>query len=376
MLANETAYADYADDVALLIKDGALTATVSKRDLVASFLSVGYSWLQQGLSSEQVFTMLMDQLTNSKILTQYATAYYLTKKTVNDKTLDAFKTEELAVATEKEKALLNAYPEVLTMKYFLTDYGKTNDPEAMEAYYKTVYSLRSSLNATIDSNESSLIKASDNSSTSEETRTMPTSVGTIQEDYLPMENGKLNYEVYTGRNGVTECGEYEKQPGSTTTTRKKAYNAFLASLRSYGLIKEGENVANVNELDYYYVELSSALSNALVTKYYEDLQDTAIGSLTATKVATKYGELLQGQKDLYANDYAAFEDALDGVAEDSYLLYGLPNYGFVYNILIPFSADQEQAYNAIKEKGLTENAKYQARKTLLANIQAEDLRGR
>ena len=376
-LANETAYADYADDVAGLIRDKALTATVSKRDLVASFLSVGYSWMQQGLSAEQVFTSLMTQLTNSKILTQYATAYYLKKADTIDgeKTLVKFTEEELADATEKEKALLEEYPEVLTMKYFLTDYGKTDDAEVMKAYYETVYALKSNLNATIDSNESTLIKADDTATESEDVRTMPTKVKQQKEDYLPMLNGALNYDVYTGRNGVTECGEYEKQAGSTTTTRKKAYNAFLSSLRSYGLIKEGENVANVNELDYYYLELSSALSSALVEKYYEDLQDKAIGNLSADMVAGKYSELLQGQTDLYANDYAAFEKALEDVAEDSYLLYGLPNYGFVYNILIPFSAEQNQAYKAVQNKGLTLNAQYQARKSLLSNIVAEDLRG-
>ena len=382
-LATDDEYSAYSDDISSYINDEEvplLAANVYKRDLVAAFLSTGYSWLQQGLSYEQVFTSLMTQLTNSKILTQYAVAYFMKKADTVDgeKTFTEFKQYEEGAASEEVRALLKEYPEVLLMKYYLTNFGSTDD-ESMRAYHEAVYSLKYSLNATIDSNESSLIEADDSSASTETPRTMPTNVKVQKEDYLPMLNGALNYEVYTGINHfATECGDYEKQPGSTTVTRKQAYKSFLSSLRSYGLIKESENVANVELLNYYYLELSASLSKALVQKYYDELQETAVSKLTENNgelVKAKYAELLQGQEDLYFNQPTAFEAALDAVAEDSYLLYGLPNYGFVYNILIPFSTEQSQAYKAVQSKGVTLNEQYQARKTLLSNIVAEDLRG-
>ena len=55
-------------------------------------------------------------------------------------------------------------------------------------------------------------------------------------------------------------------------------------------------------------------------------------------------------------------------------MYGEENFGFVYNILIPFSASQEQAYSAAKNKGLTENELFNARKNILKGVQAKDLR--
>jgi hypothetical protein len=369
-------YKDYAAKINTLIEGKAISSEVSKRDLVASFLSRGYMYVQSyGYTYEQTFNLLMDNLTNTKILTQYATAYYLKKQPSDAKTLGDYKAEQLAaVKNEKEKALLNAYPEVLTMKYFLTNYGKT-DEESMKPYFETVYALKKSLNSTIDSAETSFITADEEEHNHDDSRTLPTNANTEKTDYVPMLNGELNYDVYTGRNGVTECGKYEKQEGSTTTTRKKAYNSFLSNLRSYGLIKEGENVANATQLDYYYIELSSALGSALISKYYEDLQDDAIAGLTETAVTAKYNELLANQKDVYTTDYTKFETALDGVSKDAFLLHGLENYGFVYNILLPFTAEQQQTYTAVKNKVVSLEAQYQARKSLLADIEAKDLRG-
>lgn len=374
--AEGNAYKDYADDVETLINSGAISTNVSKRDLVASFLSIGYSYVQNyGYTYEAAFNMLMDNLTNTKILTQYATAYYLKNAPAGAKSLETYKAEQLAAAAnDKEKALLEAHPEVLTMKYFLTNYGQT-DAESMKPYFETVYALKKTLNNTIDSTETSLITLDDEEHNHDDSRALPTNVNTAKSDYVPMVNGALNYDVYTGRNGVTECGEYEKQEGSTTTTRKKAYNSFLASLRGYGLIKEGENVANICELDYYYIELSSSLGSALINKYYEDLQDDAIASLTEDMVKSKYDELLAGQRDLYSSDYTKFETALESVSKDAFLLYGLEDYGFVYNILLPFSAAQQQSYKAVQNKGLTLEAQYEAREKILEDVVGKDLRG-
>ena len=56
------------------------------------------------------------------------------------------------------------------------------------------------------------------------------------------------------------------------------------------------------------------------------------------------------------------------------MLYGAKDFGFIYNILLPFSASQELEYAAAKNKGGTEVDNYKARRDILDQIQAKDLR--
>lgn len=372
-MGKDDAYKEYADDVQSLIDKGGLVTDIPKRDLIAYFLSVGYNYVQSyGYTYEDTFNMLIDGLVEQKILTQYAVAYYL--KEDNGLSVDKcmeYVDAELAKASEKEKALLEAHPQVLTMKYFLTEGGTDS-----EAYDKAVYSLKQSLNSSLDSAEASYItSAAEDAHTHDETRTTPTNVNTQKEEYIPTKaDGSLDYEIYTGRNALDACGAYEKVDGSTVTSRKKAYNAFLSNLQSYGLIKEGEDTAVVTELDYYYLELSSSLASALVTKYGEDLQEKATDFLDEDYVEGKYEEIYNAQKTAYENDSTAFDTALDSVSDTSFILYGQKDFGFVYNILIPFSAAQEADYAVAKNSGLTQEQLFKVRRGLLTEVEAKDLR--
>jgi len=313
-----------------LIEDEEISTKIYKRELVSLFLSSGYSYVQSGYSYKDTFNMLMDSLTGRKILVQYALAHYIAKDTNEADALEKYKAEELkAVTNAKEKALLEAHPEVLTMKYYLTDYG-SKDAEAEKAYYEVEYQLKSSLNSSLDSAEASYVKASTDEHNHNSSRTTPTDANAKKADYVPMTDaGALDYDVYTGRNALDSCGEYEKIAGSTKSTRMKAYNAFLANLQSYGLIKEGENASYITQLNYYYEELSSALGMALVNKYYEELQDEAIKSLTDDgykKVFEEYTTLLKNQENAYKNNRTAFESAMESVSDNAFLLYGLQNW--------------------------------------------------
>ncbi len=374
-LGKDDDYKNYKDDVEKLISEGVLSTDVPKRDLIAYFLNVGSSYVNNyGYTYEETFDMLMGSLTENKILTQYAVAYFLKKE---NKTADDclnWVREQQAQYGGREGELLKAHPEVLTMQYFLTNGGKTTQ-EDMKEYWEAVYSLKKSLNNSFDSAETSYIKADEHTHTHKETRAMPSDVDVTIENYVPMKDGKLNYEVYTGRNIVSDCGEYEKQEGSTSTTRKKAYNTFLSNLQSYGLIQDGENVANITELNYYYTELANTLGQALINKYYEDVKDSAVQLLTKEYVTGKYNQLLEAQQEIYTQDYTSFNTAMDGVSDTSSILYGLQDFGFVYNILLPFSAEQEEAYKAVKNKGLTKSEVYNARKQILQGVVAKDLRG-
>lgn len=364
-----------ADEVQQIIENGGLSTEIPKRDLIAYFLSTGYTYVQSyGYSYEDTFNMLMDTLVNRKVLTQYAVAYYLENNA--DLSADGcakyIEKELKEVSSEKEKELLIAHPEVLTMKYFLTKDGK----ESADKYNEAVYSLKKSLNDSLDSAESSYITATTKDEhTHDETRTTPTNANVEKDDYIPLkENGELDYDVYTGRNALDSCGTYEKVDGSTVTSRKKAYNAFLSSLQGYGLIQEGEDTSVITELDYYYLELSSTLAQALINQYGEDLKDEATSKLTSEYVANKYNEIKDAQKTAYETDTSAFSTALDSVSDDSFVLYGQKDFGFVYNILIPFSSSQSRDYSAAKNAGLKQDELFNVRKDLLENVQAKDLR--
>ena len=367
---------DVAAALDQLVADGAISTDIYKRELVSLFLSSGYSYVQQGYSYKDVFNMLMDSLTGRKVLTQYVLAHYIEKGLTSNEvtvTLEAYKAAQLAkVSDAKEKELLEANPEVLTMKYYLTNFGK-EDEESLKPYFEAEYGLKSSLNSSLDSAEANYIKETTEEHSHENSRTTPTKANATKADYVPMKDGKLDYDVYTGRNALDSCGQYEKVKGSTKSTRMKAYNVFLSNLQSYGLVEEGENASNITKLNYYYEELSATLGQALVNKYYDELQKEAENSLTAENVYKEYKAILANQQASYEGDYTAFEGALDKVSDTSFLLYGLDGYGYVYNILLPFSQKQTQDYSAYKKK-YKDNELYKYREELLANIEAKDLR--
>lgn len=373
-LKKDDAYKAKASDVEKVLEN--LTKEIKKRDLVSMFLSTGYQYVENyGYSYEDTFNMLMDNLVNRKIMIQVAVAYFLQNNaSLSAEACTKYVEKQTAAEQNKtKKALLEKYPEVLTLKYFLTEGCEDDsDTEAMKAYDIAEYSLKKSLNNSLDSIESSYISSDDEEHDHAEARTLPTDVDTEEDEYYT-----TDYDVYTGRNkkGADSCGEYEKQEGSTTATRLKAYNAFLANLQGYNLIGEEEDTKDVTLLEYYYVELSSILGQSLISKYYEALEKNISDKLDEAYMTTKYNETLALQEKSYKNDPTAFDSAMDSASADSFLLYGLNDFGYVYNILLPFSAEQNVAYTEAKNKGLTQDRLYDVRKNLLTNVKGEDQRG-
>lgn len=379
-LKADEAYKNVADDVMTILGDK--TGEISKSELVSYFLSVGYQYVQSyGYTYEDTFKMLLDGLVSREIMIQYATAHYLAEgakdgsiglKDYND--FVAKQHEALEKSTEegaeKELALLKKHPEILAFKYFLTDGGEGST----EDYDRTVYTLKKSLNDSLDSMEGEFIKASTDAETTEDkVQTLPTGVGTEKEDYY-----SVDYDVYTGRNTLDSCKPYEKLDGSTTSTRRSAYNRFLANLQANNFINmngdEVEDTADITHIDYYYVELSSSLGQALITKYLDDLEAELGDKMKTEYIKGKYASIYLEQMLSYKNSPSAFETALGSVSDDSFVLYGLQDFGFVYNILIPFSPAQEVQYTQYKNMGLTANDLYLKRKELLKGVKGEDLR--
>ncbi|MBQ8428801.1 MAG: hypothetical protein IJX30_01740 [Clostridia bacterium] len=333
-------------------------AEITKRDLISYFMSVGTQYVESyGYTYKDTFNMLLDGLVSREIMIQYAIAHYLKNGAENGLTAKG------CTDAVGEKTGVDAEIEIL--KYFLTDDGKD-----MTAYDRAVYSLKKSLNDSLDSMEDSYITAeAEEEEHNHGSRTTPTGVGTEKEDYYTN-----NYEVFTGRNVIGENNEYERLDGSTTATRQKAYNRFLANLQGYSLIEKGENTSDVTGLNYYKIELASALGQALITKYYEDLEAAALKTLDEAFVTKEYNALYQNQVDLYEKDPDGFATAMDSVSDTAPLVYGLQDYGFVYNILLPFSKSQEIEYTEAKNRGLSQDKLYNKRKEILTRVEGKDLR--
>ena len=63
-------------------KDAVGTTKIIKRELVAYYINVGYSYVQND-NYEEVFNMLLDALTENAVLVQYSTMYLLRDKATN-----------------------------------------------------------------------------------------------------------------------------------------------------------------------------------------------------------------------------------------------------------------------------------------------------
>lgn len=372
-------YAPYASVV------GKANGTILKRDLIAYFLNVGSSYVQN-YGYKETFKMLMDSLVSRKIIVQYAMTYYLAE--TDDYTVaghdEYVEAQAEAITDKEEKSFVLSHPQILTMRYFLTE--KEEDGSVSEDnYYKAEYELKKVVNSTLDSTEQGYIdeEKDEDDETFGEARTTPTGVGTEKEDFFDKD-----YDIYTGHNTIDSCGDsYEALDGSTQMTRRKAYNDFLANLSANNLIGKDVQTTDFTKIDYYYVELAAQLEQALINKFSEDLNESASDELNETYVKGKYEALINSQKNIYDADPNAFVTAIQAVSDDSFVVYSPATgskdarFGFVYNILIPFSATDNQTLDIARgEEGLEaldvseQKEYYKKRSEILANVQAKDQR--
>lgn len=346
---------------------------IIKRQLVSYFLNEGATYVNNyGYSYSDTFNLLVNGLANTAVLTQYSSMYYLQKMQQTDG--DAF-TKFKNFETEEEK-----------YEYLLG--GKDSDDVKL-----TEYTLLYTLNTAIDTYEKRILD-NKTASGSDETRATPANVDTERDDYYPKAaDGKLDYNVYTGYKSylLGGSGTYadDALKGTTSATRIRAYNNFVSGLVSYRLVdSEKEDLRDVLSLKYIKDEYVSQLKSRLITKYteeYEENLEEKIKNGDYSFVQDNYNDLLALQKDSYVDD-ETFSTALDGMSDESFVLYAPKpeeggTFGFVYNILLPFSAAQNTALKADKEDYKDEksdselgNDYYVARNQKLKNIKTYDRR--
>ena len=358
-------------------------AKVLKREMVSAFVA-NYSSMANSYSYSMIFSAIAESLVNTQLYLQYALVYLLENGAYDsDGVLTTYKASEYLAAVEAaEKAAKDTgkYSDE-TIKLMGTAAGYAyflSDEEVKAAEYK----IKSMFNDALDSQEESLIEDDDDHDHSnDESRTTPTGVNKEDEDYYAE-----HYDIYIGSNAAADCGDYETVDGSTPTYRKRAYGSFLSNLRSYGLVEKGEDSSKPEYLGYYQLERKNVYQSAITNKLADCFERKASDDLQKNnyaEITDKFNVTYLAQRSDYENDSDAFEKAMDSVSDTNFLLYA-PNpessegysYGFVINILLPFSDKQsEELKDADGDFGDPNGNTYVKRANLLKNLTATDKRG-
>lgn len=356
-------------------KSAVSSSDIIKRELVSYFLNVGYSYVQNGTSYADTFNMLVDALVDNAVLVQYSTI-----------------------------ELLRANPDKLAQFTAETDEAKKYELLLGEEEINlATYKLYSSINTAIDNFEKQVIDEEDGYKGTE-TRTTPVNLNTEQDDFYPYKtvDGKkvLDYGIYTGYGDYTlaNSGDYQDNAldGTTRSTRVKAYNSFLNNLRRNNLVDgetEAENLTDILKLKYINVEYVSQLESRIINKYYDLYEkQQAEKLLTDNYIENVYNEILASQTENYDKSTSSFDTAMSSMSSTSFILYSpdagdsdwiyehgenFAKFGFIYNILLPFSSRQNVQLNALKtirDEDGDENYYFTQRNKLLQDIRTEDQR--
>ena len=258
----------------------------------------------------------------------------------------------------------DAQREAMGIAYFLEE----------EEEQKAEYDLKVFINNSIDSIEKEIIAIEEGNhdhTPDSEVRAVPNGAETENEDYYD-----AKYGIYTGKQSLDQLGSYEMVEDSTRSTRKKAYNRFLSNLRANSILEKGENTSNFESLNYYWTQLRTNYEEALLNKLTEKYEKIVSETINEQWATEQYQENVQDQVASYGTDKALFETAFNGISDTAFVLspYNV-EYGYVINILLPFSTVQQQELNeASNDFGDNYGNKFATRAGLLRGVLATDQR--
>lgn len=369
------------------------TENIYKRDLFAYFINYGYSLVSGGSTYAEAFDSLMDNLVTNKIIVQYAMIYYLSEgEIVVDR--DSLSPDVLENLDDYGYETVEGTDGIRVKKDLtVSGYLEAKNQEGLSGYAQTIasigyfltedeknfaeYQLRLSINNAIDSNEEAIINAESNSSSdSSSDRATPTGANETDENYYPKtETGELDYQVYTGSNYDQDLGEYETIEGSTPVTRKKAYNQFINSLIRNYLKDESESPTDITALNYYSLELKTYYEQMMINKFSDTLTLNMSNQREKNDLNKEYSLLLEAQTGSAEDGSSSdFTTTMDSMSDSSFVLYSPSSgYGFVYNILLPFSSMQSAYLTSVQNSG-TDADYYAARNAMLKNVRGTDQR--
>lgn len=350
---------------------------ITKSDLLSVVLSQGSSYIQQGMSVEDVVNGFFDVLVQRRILVQEAV-----KAIIADKKLDTTLAE---VLTEKDGSKVSEQ-----MKPLLEQTGVSGD-NMVWRLYNTAY------NAALEAEEKQIKTSIDKykleddedyvaPSTEEKTKRP---VRTDADEDQPVAKKEFKYRNAAGDKygeSVEDGTEYDSTEKGYI---KRAYKDYVSAIEGNDFFDEGKS------WDYYinsYFErmLVEQLEAQLIEVHTELLEKqlmNEIGSADKSDAEIKESELFkeleQRYKSLQTAQGQQFEANIDanitqieGLSDTTYLLYNAAKgqYGFVRHILFKFNDVQTMKLNEIKAQDLSDKAKEDARNELAQKITVKDLR--
>ncbi len=376
---------------------------IYKRELMSGYVNYGYYYvLYYDYDAAQAYELVLNNLINNKVILQYA------RTELDAAAADADDEYEKHTSTAIKLGLPDAkdIKDKTDREYIQT---RTEYVSQLVAYLddvdiaQAVYNVKSNINSIIDSFDDEETDPEDEKEDETfEARTAPT-VETKDGEAVDEEYVKYKNEAESkGWDEDITVEELEKLDGEIAAYdawriakyesyqikadgRHAAVKDFLDSFAENGIIgtKEFANLGSkqydVSNYSYYADQLVSNLENAVISVYEDRIEDEAEGGMTPESLYNDYIATFNSQKAAYSTDLTAYETALDGVTEDSYILYnpalaGGKQYGYVANILIGFSDEQSAALTAYGSK-VTDRAKIKEyRAELLKGLVVTDQR--
>jgi len=367
---------------------------IYKREVMAGYLNYGYYYLQQGTyTPAQVFDMIIDNLTNNRVIVQYAK-------------MKLSNTVEGATSFEAVKDNINlpeTTNEYMTGKeeYIKGLLGYVNKLQVAEAVYNTRTSLKSLVDSLDTEAQEETEEVEDETVTPLTTPTAEAVEGeAIDEEYLAA-NADITVktveeldETATANYNEWLLGKYTSYTiAFNTSSQKTAVKEFVDAFVNNGIIFENEFSALAEKNDgsqyvlenysYYLDVLSGNIESFIIENYENSLEEQAKGKIADAALYEEYKALYETQKATYSKDLAAYETALEGMTKDSFVLYhpvvNNGNYGHVINLLIGFGDASKKALEAWDKANTDATAAGDAareafRNKLLASLTAKDQR--
>lgn len=287
---------------------------VYKKDMIMAYLNYGYYYVQyQGYTQERVLNLILDNLVNNRILVQNALKEN-GKNTV----------EECLNDEQKTEAKYNAYKAINDL---LDGYEVAEDEKKADTLTETV-------------------------------RTVPTGA-TNAEDKITIEKKR----------------EYIEKgfDVDSTAERRDALTKTVKLFKDNGLLGDKYDGKDLTKTTYYENVYKSYCESELLEAYEKKITDEA-RKITLVELESEWAKKVNTQKDWSKEE---FESALSSASATDPIVYSAyGKYGYVYNLLLGVSEEQEAAIAKIKEDepNISEKDYATKRNDILKGTIVKDLR--
>lgn len=306
---------------------------IYKKDMVMAYLNYGYYYEQYyGYTRTQVFTMIKNNLVNSRVYVQNAMLLF-----------DAGEAPFDGMVENSS----------ITDKWNIERY--LSDKDMADAKYSAYKDMNDLIESYTEDDEED--KVGD---------TMVDSVRAVP-------TGASNDEELT----AAEKAEYVQNGIDTSSTeeRRRAFNKVINLFEANGLLGEDYKGNDITKTEYYKETLNNYYENTLIEKYEKCITEQARKSVTFGKLEEEYLKKYNEQRD-WDND--EFVSALSSASATDPILYAnASGYGFVYNLLLGASDEVKEELTEWKNdhKGYTVE-QYEAAREQIFNekITVKDLR--